>query len=208
VDLIVITITAILILMPPHIIGKNLTTIPLAFAQNYTSTCSLGTSGTCFRTGHADGLNNPSSQCIPDNNMDNSQAADYCSGFYSAHKELGTQNNPTSNSGQGVNQAVTTGGSGHSGPDWNNICNQVQSLVQSCGDLVNSDGTLTQSGETTVGCIRNGVVLGLGGLATGLPLFLIIGGLKALSAPTGCSNIVNWDGANLDELNFLKNVIR
>ena len=96
-----------------------------------------------------------------------------------------------------------------SGPDWNNICNQVQSLlVQSCGDLVYHDGTLTQAGQTAVGCIRNGVVLGLGGLATGLPLFLIIGGLKALSVPTGCGNIVNWDGANLDELNFLKNVIR
>jgi hypothetical protein len=94
-------------------------------------------------------------------------------------------------------------------PDWNNICNQVQSLlVQSCGDLVNSDGTLTQSGENAVGCIRNGVLLGLGGLAYGLPLFLIIGGLKALSVPTGRGNIVNWDGADLDQLNFLKNVIR
>jgi hypothetical protein len=61
--------------------------------------------------------------------------------------------------------------------------------------------------RTTVGCIRNGVLLGVGGLATGLPLFLIIGGLKALSVPTGCGNIVNWDGANLDQLNFLKNVI-
>jgi hypothetical protein len=49
-------------------------------------------------------------------------------------------------------------------PDWNSICNQVQSLlVQSCGDLLNSDGTPTQSGETAVGCIRNGVALGLGG---------------------------------------------
>ena len=96
-----------------------------------------------------------------------------------------------------------------SGPDWKNICNQVQSLlVQSCGELVYPDGTLTQAGQTAVGCIRNGVVLGLGGLATGLPLFLIIGGLKALSVPTGCGNIVNWDGANLDELNFLKSVIR
>jgi len=71
--------------------------------------------------------------------------------------------------------------------------------------LVYPDGTLTQAGQTAVGCIRNGVLLGLGGLATGLPLFLIIGGL---SVPTGCGNIVNWDGANLDELNFLKNVIR
>jgi hypothetical protein len=44
--------------------------------------------------------------------------------------------------------------------------NQVQSLlVQSCDDLVNSDGTLTQPGETAVGCIRNGVLLGLGGLS-------------------------------------------
>jgi hypothetical protein len=51
-------------------------------------------------------------------------------------------------------------------------------------------------------------VLGFGGLATGLPLFLIIGGLKALSVPTGCGNIVNWDAATLDQLNFLKSVIR
>ena len=67
------------------------------------------------------------------------------------------------------------------GPDWNSICNQVQSLlVQSCGDLVYPDGTLTEKGQTAVGCIRNGVVLGLGGLATGLPLFLIIGGPSRL----------------------------
>ena len=191
--------------MPPHIIGKNLSTTPLAFAQNYT--CSLGTNGTCFTTGHDDGLNNPNSQCIPDNNMDNSQVADYCSGFYSAHKELGAQNKPTINSGQQQHYSTTVQQS--SGPNWNSICNQVQSLlVKSCGGLVYRDGTLTQAGQTAVGCIRKGVVLGLGGLATGLPLFLIIGGLKALSVPTGCGKIVNWDGANLDELNFLKNVIR
>jgi len=108
-------------------------------------------------------------QCVPDINMDSSQAANYCSGFYSVHKELGARNNPTNNSGQGVNQAMTTSGSGQveqsNGPDWNNICNQVQSLlVRSCGDLVYPDGTLTQAGQTAVGCIRNGVVLGLGGL--------------------------------------------
>jgi hypothetical protein len=175
-----------------------------------TSICSLGTSGTCFITGHADGLNNPSSQCVPDINMDSSQAADYCTGFYSAHKEV---LNPSINSGQGVNQAMTRGGSGQvqqsSGPDWNYICNRVQSLlVQPCGNLVSPYGTLTQAGHTAVGCITNGALLGLGGLAYGLPLFLIIGGLKALSVPTGCGNIVNWDGANLDQLNFLKNVIR
>ena len=137
--------------------------------------------------------------------------ADYCSGFYSAHREV---LNPISNSGQGVNRAMTTSGNGQqsSGPDWNNICNQVQRyglLVQSCADLVYPDGTLTQKGQTAVGCIRNGVVLGLGGLAiTPLSLPMIIEVLKALSVPTGCGNIVNWDAANLDELKFLKNVIR
>jgi hypothetical protein len=189
-------------LMPPHIIGRSLSTTPLVFAQNYT--CSLGTNGTCFTTGHDDGLNNPHSQCIPDINMDKSQAADYCSGFYSAHKELGAQNQPTSEeSTSGTVQQS-------SGPDWNNICSQVQSLlVQSCGDLVYPDGTLTEKGQTAVGCIRNGVVLGLGGLAiTPLSLPMIIAVLKALSVPTGCGNIVNWDAANLDMLNFLKNMIR
>ena len=51
-------------------------------------------------------------------------------------------------------------------------------------------------------------MLGLGGLAADLPLQLIIAGLQALSRPTGCDHIVNWDAANLDMLNFLKNVIR
>jgi hypothetical protein len=144
-------------LMPPPMIGKNLTlsNTPLVFAQNYT--CSLGTNGTCFTTGHDDGLNNPNSQCVPDNNMDKSQAAYYCSGFYSAHKELGAQNKPTITSGQQQHYSSTVQ---HGGTNWNSICNQVQSLlVQSCGDLVYHDGTLTQSGQTAVGCIRNGVVL-------------------------------------------------
>jgi len=66
---------------------------------------------------------------------------------------------------------------------------------------------MTRNAKIT-GCIRNGVLLGLGGLATGLPLFLIIGGLKALSIATGCGNIINLDAATLDQLNFLKNVIR
>jgi hypothetical protein len=53
------------------------------------------------------------------------------------------------------------------------------------------------------------MLLGVGALAiTPLSLPLIIDGLKALSVPTGCGNIVNWDAANLDVLNFLKSVIR
>jgi hypothetical protein len=107
----------------------------------------------------------------------------------------------------GYNSAWNGGQQQGTGPDWNSICIQVQSLlVQSCSDLVNSDGTLTQQGQTAVGCIRNGVLLGLGGLSQGLPLPVVIGGLKLLSNPTGCGNIVNWDAANLDQLNLLKQV--
>jgi hypothetical protein len=107
VKLTVITTTAILMLMPPHIIGNSLISTPLAFAQNYTSTCSLGTNGTCFATGHADGLNNPNSQCLPDNNMDNSQTADYCSGFYSAHNgPSSSQQQPTVQISEQYNKIV------------------------------------------------------------------------------------------------------
>jgi len=91
--------------MPPHIIGNSLISIPLAFAQNSTSTCSIGNNRTCYTTGYNDGINNPKSECLPDNNMDSSQAADYCSGFYSAHKELGAQNQPTS---EPANEASTS----------------------------------------------------------------------------------------------------
>jgi len=99
--------------------------------------------------------------------MDNSQTADYCSGFYSAHNGASSSQQQS----DGTNFGTVQQSSGpvqqssgpvqqSSGPDWNNICNQVQSLlVKSCGDLVYPDGTLTQAGQTAVGCIRNGVVL-------------------------------------------------
>jgi hypothetical protein len=147
-----------------EILAHSLLIQLISVLESTTSTCSIGTSGTCFTTGHADGLNNPSSQCLPDNNMDSSQAAEYCSGFYSAHKELGAQAaQPTSEPAKGTRGTVQQS----SGPDWNNICNQVQGyglLVQSCADLVYPGGTLTQKGQTAVGSIRNGVLLGLGGL--------------------------------------------
>lgn len=169
----------------PHIVEKNLTisTATLVFTQNYT--CSLGINGTCFATGHDDGLNNPNSQCLPDNNMDDNRAADYCSGFYSAHKELGVQNKPTSNSGQG--QATTTGG-----PNYSVICQTLQPvLIQRCDTLVYSDGSLTTDGIHAMHCIRNGILLGTGASLLGLPLPLVLKGLSLLSAPTGCEGIVN-----------------
>ena len=80
------------------------------------------------------------------------------------------------------------------GIDWIKVCNNLHSaLVSSCDDLVNSDNTLTAEGERAVACIRNGIALAGGGtLLASLPLPLIIGALKALEEPTGCSGIVEW----------------
>jgi hypothetical protein len=51
------------------------------------STCILGLNNTCFSMGYEDGLNNPESQCLPDNNMNASQASAYCAGFNDSHQK-------------------------------------------------------------------------------------------------------------------------
>ena len=77
---------------------------------------------------------------------------------------------------------------------WMGTCNTLRSLLlQSCSELVNPDGTLSPQGDRAVGCIRNGLIIALGGISQNLPLPVIIGGLKILQNPTGCGNIVNWD---------------
>src|SRR5437660_1376828 len=97
------------------------------------------------------------------------------------------------------------------GTDWNGICNKIQSiLVESCSQLVNTDGSLTADGQRAHDCIQNGILLGggalvlFGGNAGTLPL--IIGGLKGLSSQTGCDNIVNWDNLNPDQVNLLTQI--
>jgi hypothetical protein len=107
--------------------------------------------------------------------------------------------------------AQSDNGEGQRGTDWNGICNQIQSiLVESCSQLVNTDGSLTADGQRAHDCIQNGILLGsgalvlVGGNAGTLPL--IIGGLKALSSQTGCDNIANWDSLNPDQLNLLTQI--
>jgi hypothetical protein len=85
------------------------------------------------------------------------------------------------------------------GMDWNNVCNSLQQagvLLQSCNELVNSDGSFTQEGERAYGCIRNGVFLAGGGMAFQLPLPIITAALRVLETPTGCSGIVDWSSIN------------
>lgn len=92
--------------------------------------------------------------------------------------------------------------------DWSGICNQIQSiLVESCGQLVNTDGTLTADGHRAHDCIQNGILLGGGGTLLGLPLFMVIPALKALSGQTGCDNVVNWDSLNSGTLSLLQQIV-
>jgi hypothetical protein len=93
------------------------------------------------------------------------------------------------------------------GIDWSGICNQIQSiLVESCDQLVNSDGSFTLDGQRAHDCIQNGILLGGGALALGLPLPMVIPGMKALSDPTGCNNIVNWDALDSGTVSLLTQI--
>jgi len=83
-----------------------------------------------------------------------------------------------------------------SGIDWNMLCNnisQMNILLQSCNDLVSQNGTLTSAGETAMGCIKNGLSLGLEALHHGVPLSRAIFGLGVLAHSIGCGGIVNMN---------------
>lgn len=83
-----------------------------------------------------------------------------------------------------------------SGIDWNTLCtdiSQMNILFQSCSDLVNQNGTLTPAGETAIGCIKNGLSLGLEALHHRVPLSRVIFGLGLLMQPTGCGDTVNMN---------------
>ena len=91
---------------------------------------------------------------------------------------------------QGSNMAAS------SGIDWNTLCtdiSQMNILYQSCSNLVNQNGTLTPAGETAIGCIKNGLSLGLEALHHGVPLSSVVYGLGLLVQPTGCGNSVNMN---------------
>jgi hypothetical protein len=100
--------------------------------------------------------------------------------------------------------AQTDNGDGQQVTDCSGICSQIQSiLVESCNQLVNTDGSFTSDGQRAHDCIQNGVLLGGGALALGLPPPMVILGLKALSGQTGCDNIVNCDALNTGTASLL-----
>lgn len=77
--------------------------------------------------------------------------------------------------------------------DFVSICSSIQiALYHSCNELVNSDGSLSYVGQSTLKCITSGSIIG--GLASAvLPLDMVLKGLDILSEPTGCSGLVKMD---------------
>jgi len=94
-----------------------------------------------------------------------------------------------------------------SGIDWDILCNDISQmgiLFQSCIDLVNQNGTLTSAGDTAMGCIKNGLSLGLEALHHGVPLERVIFGLGLLAQPTGCGSVVNMNAVeSANQFQFL-----
>jgi hypothetical protein len=83
-----------------------------------------------------------------------------------------------------------------SGIDWRILCKNIRQmniLYQSCDNLVSQNGTLTSAGETAMGCIKNGLSLGLEALHHGVPLSSAIFGLNLLTQPTGCGVEINMN---------------
>jgi len=99
---------------------------------------------------------------------------------------------PSEEPSQNISPPVNNENPSSSGTDYSSLCSTLQPvLVQSCGTLVNSDGTLTSEGTHALHCIKNGILLGGGATLLGLPLPLVLKGLSMLAAPTGCDGIVD-----------------
>jgi hypothetical protein len=93
--------------------------------------------------------------------------------------------------------------------DWSGICNAISViLVQSCEQLVNSNGSLTADGVHAMHCIRNGALLALGGQVIGVPLTPGAKILTAIAPSFGCQNFVNFQGVDkLSNLNAVYQII-
>jgi hypothetical protein len=75
---------------------------------------------------------------------------------------------------------------------WTTMCAAEQSyLVESCGSLISSDGSLTNDGDRAVGCITNGAILTVIAGQFNLPIDTIRSLLGGLAPLTGCGGIVN-----------------
>lgn len=78
--------------------------------------------------------------------------------------------------------------------DWIQLCRAADPIIiPDCNSLVSPNNVLTPQGERAWGCIRNGLLLAGGAALLNYPHQVVIPILQALSEPTGCGGIVEWD---------------
>ncbi|SRR6266487_4063640 len=198
---------------------------PQAFARSGVGCNS--TQYVCYNTGYETGYNTNDGI----NNYDCSGHSNiYCQGYHDGWSAKYQQVSGNTEQTQGAKaiqsqqsttvQTVTTQGEIVPIPgeqstgvllSWNTICNTASKmglLLQSCGDLVNSDGTLTTAGNTAKVCIVNGVELGYKAISLGVPYSLAVGGLGALAGMTGCGGIVDMSKIpTQDQFNQIKSMV-
>jgi hypothetical protein len=95
----------------------------------------------------------------------------------------------------GIDTGVLRNGSGVFIP-WKVICAQGQSqgfLLQSCSELIDSNGVLTAAGNRAIGCINNGLDYAVKAAQSGISLDLTKTLLSAGASITGCNGIVDLD---------------
>lgn len=66
---------------------------------------------------------------------------------------------------------------------------------------------MTMEDERACDCIRNGMLMAGGAMALGVPIPIIIAGLRTFADQTGCANIVNWNLVSLSDLRSLQNLL-
>lgn len=103
--------------------------------------------------------------------------------------------NSAAKSPEYVSLTVPAGMTSSSKTDYKAACNLIASaLYYPCTTYLNPDGSLTTEGKRAFDCIKNGFILGLGGLAiTEFNLPFVISSLGALAGFTGCGNVMHLD---------------
>lgn len=94
-----------------------------------------------------------------------------------------------------VSLTVPSGTTSSVKTDYRAACNLVaDALYYPCSEYLTNDGSLTREGKRAFDCIKNGFILGVGGLAiTEFNLPFVIAALGLLAGFTDCENVVHLD---------------
>jgi hypothetical protein len=195
-------ILAILIFIAPNTFARN-----LSDTQRYNDGFSNGAQAAATDKQQGNPFN---SVCDPTGRYTSGggHTTFYCNGWVNGYTSAWNNGGQQQQQVQPSQQQST----GSSGENFASECNAIQAiLVQPCSQVVNPDGTLTvPDGQTANTCIRNGIVLGVGGLILSggnigsLPP--IISALHFLASRTGCDGVVNWNYLDFSQLSLLRQI--